>query len=144
MDPASIIASGDMQEYLKGKQITYTGEVGNRCQPLSWPQLEAALPPAERCAAINILDICEGPVLHYLMHPERSLRELEPGETCPVAGKMHVLPGEMERIGRGLLRRRLVHPVLEPELVLADCGCGSVCGIGELGIAKAAAFTALF
>ena len=107
-----------MDAYITSKVMTHTGELGSRCQPLTWAQMEPALPPKEHCAAIPLESLCDGPVLEYLLHPERSLVDLSGVAACPKPGKLHVRPGELNRIAKGLLERRLVRPVLAHELIM--------------------------
>ncbi len=78
-----------------------------KAQRLSWAQVEPALPPANCCDCIDVLDLAEGQVREFFLHPECSLVNLDAVVALPKAGTMMCKPGEDAVIGRELLKRSI-------------------------------------
>ena len=86
-DLKGVIPRRDWGEYLNSRAISYTGEDHLKAQRLKWAQIEPGLPPEKHCASISVVDLCDGPLLDYFLHPYESLVNPLPNEEI---GRAHV------------------------------------------------------
>ena len=105
------------KEYLESRNVTYSGEQVLTAMPLSWAQVEPALPPAHQCACVDALALAEGAVRSFLEKPEEALPFLTSASTRPRPGRMMMQPGERLSLAKGALGRGLVVPLVAEELI---------------------------
>ena len=122
----------DWSGFLTTRSVSHTGEDHLKAQKLIWVQVEPGLPPPRHCASIDVLELCEGPLLDYFNNPEEALIEALPNE-APRAGSVMAAPGEAVLIAKNLLDRGLVRIRFENELVVVG---GSPLLNGLFGISK--------
>ncbi len=67
----------DWSSRLKRSAFSYTGEDSFTAEKMTWPRIEAGLPPREACAAVRAVDVCVGPVREALLDPQLVLRDPE-------------------------------------------------------------------
>ena len=48
------------------KEVAYGGELVCRARALTWEQVEPALPPRECCASVDVLELCDARMRHFL------------------------------------------------------------------------------
>eukprot|EP00973_Karenia_brevis_P065507 9102706-Karenia_brevis.AAC.1 len=74
---------------------------------VTWAQIEAGLPPADRCGSIQALDLCKPTARSFLREPLKDFMGLETVEAAPKPGMMMGSKNENIKTGKGLLQRRL-------------------------------------
>ena len=67
---AASIPDKNWNQVLKSKNLSYSGEVIKAAQRVTWKQVEAGLPSDGACARIPAVELAEGAVNDFLLHPE--------------------------------------------------------------------------
>ena len=69
----AVVPDRNWDQFVSSRSISYTGECHLKAQQLTWVQIKPGLPSKQHCASINVLDLCEGALLEYFLHPEEAL-----------------------------------------------------------------------
>eukprot|EP00971_Amphidinium_carterae_P351556 6492164-Amphidinium_carterae.1 len=113
---SSSISINGWRTVLSARSLSYTGEERHKAVPLSWLRVERSLPDVRFCASLCAVSMSAGPVRHYLEHPELAMENLDHVMVRPKPGRVHVVPGDLLPLARGLLERGLVEPIEEHDL----------------------------
>eukprot|EP00971_Amphidinium_carterae_P334869 6470397-Amphidinium_carterae.1 len=113
--PHGVVPGINWKEHLLKKGISYSGEVLDYGEQISWGRTEPGLPPFEHCAAVDAVMLAEGPVREYLLHPERAVVDVTQLSSRPRPGRVCVAQNQELQLFRGLLARNLVGVIEESE-----------------------------
>ena len=119
--------------YLRKKNVTYQGEAVQRARRLTWRQVLPSLPPAERCASVDLAELCAPAVRRWLQDPMATLVDFPTVAERPRPGAMLGDRSELITIFQGLYDRNLVVP-LRRSAVLEIHGIpllNGIFGVGE-------------
>ena len=103
-------------QFVSSRSISYSGECHLKAQKLTWLQIKHGLPSKQHCASISVLDLCEGALLEYFLHPSDSLVEEMP-DTAPRSGMFMASREEGVLIAQNLLELGLVRVLSDNELI---------------------------
>ena len=103
--------------FLEKKRVTYQGEIVSRCEVLTWAQVLPSLPPADKCASLDVLDLCDARMRAWFSRPLDTLVDLSSVKVRPRPGRVLVEPDSLLPLAQGLLERGLVAPLRESELL---------------------------
>ena len=110
----------DWKEFMNARRLTYNGDVVQRAVPLTWKQVEAALPPKGCCGRIPVVDIAEGPAREYWLNPEPWLARARASKTRPPPGRAHIVKGDETLLAWGLVEHGICRFVEMEELIMID------------------------
>ena len=123
------------KDFLATRATTYDGGVVRRAETISWEQVRATLPPFEKCASLDILDLCDDRMKEWFLDPMSTLVPLEGVKERPRPGKVLCEESSVLPLARGLLERGLVVPLRESDLLLV---AGKPLLNGLFGVGKGA------
>ena len=103
--------------FLEKKRVTYQGEIVSRCEVLTWAQVLPSLPPADKCASLDVLDLCDARMRAWFSRPLDTLIDLSSVKVRPRPGRVLVEPDSLLPLAQGLLERGLVAPLRESDLL---------------------------
>jgi len=112
-----ILPTESAEELLATRQVGYTGDVVRRSEELSRARVLPSLPPKDRCASIDVMDLCDSRMQEWFAHPENTLAPLSEVAIRPKPGKVMCEQSSLLALGRGLLERWLVKPLREKDLI---------------------------
>ena len=103
----------DFANFFTQKGLDYAGEEVRLAQPISWPSVEASLPP--EAGSLDIRDFCSGGVLHFINNIDETIvpADFQQPMKCP---SVMVCDGDWEPLARGLVERGLCKVVCQEEL----------------------------
>ena len=103
----------DFDSFFSQRGLDYTGDEIRLAQPISWPSVEASLPP--EAGSLDIRDFCSGGILHFVNNIEETIipLELQQPMRCP---STMVCEGDWELLARGLVDRGLCKIMSEDQL----------------------------
>ena len=103
----------DFGSFFSQRGLDYTGEEVRLAQRISWPSVEASLPP--EAGSLDIREFCTGGVLHFINHIEETILpcELQQPMKCP---SVMVCEGDWEILSHGLVEKGLCKVLSQDQL----------------------------
>ena len=122
------------EDNLRTAKVTYTGEDIKTAVPLTWAQVQAALPPKGQAAVLRASEICEGWLAEVLEDPTQIIRpRSEWPETLPSPKVRVKSDHEWHKIVRGCLDLGIWGCLKREDLIVHN---GKPLLLGAFGIEK--------
>ena len=132
-DDDTIIPDKKWKEELSQQRLRYGDEAAVKAVPLTWKQIEAALPPEGLAGSIHAVDLAEGAMLHALNCPDEVLLPTSEWVDRVPTARVNVAPGAWPEIATGLHRTGICELIKESECLSHNSRllAGGLFGVGK-------------